>query len=112
MKNVSVSLKVRTKSAGLVSRLKLDKKGISDTAIASIVKEVKAIADPKKFEKGGDRGQIVIKVDGKAVFAQKFSRIKAAFNLFTPGIISAPVIAKKATVAKTAVKKPVIKNKK
>ncbi len=112
MKTVLVSLRVRTRSSGLTSRLTLKKKGVSDGAVNSIIKEVKTLSNPKSFAKGKDRGQIIVKVEGKPVFVQKFVRIKASFNLFTPSITEDIVkTAKPAVTKKAVVKKPVVVKK-
>lgn len=107
--DIAVNLKVRSKITGLVSRLKVIKKDVSKAQAEAIVKEVKAvIPDPKaKPEtKGKDRGQVVIKVDGKATLNQKFKGVNASLiNVYTASL-SKPPVSKE---VKPEIKKPVAK---
>lgn len=74
--NVSVSLKLRNKETKVVTRLKVEKKGIAVTAGQAFVAAIKG-GLPKKetMEKGKDRAQLVIKVDSKQTVNQKYSGI-------------------------------------
>lgn len=80
--NISISLK--TRSEGLVSRIKVEKKGITKVLADGLIKNIKlAIPDPKKVPqvKGKDRAQLVIKVDGKAIFNEKMTGINSGIGL-------------------------------
>lgn len=107
--NVSISFKLRSKDAGIVSRLKVEKKGITKVLADSIVKEVqKVVPTPDVATKGTDRGQIVIKVDGKVVFNEKFKGIVASkINIFTPAVVTPENKTSSAVVKKPVVKKSV-----
>lgn len=120
---MDVSINLKKNTAGFQSRIKIEKKGITKTAVDTLIKAVKfAIPDPKTVPqvKGKDRAQLFIKVDNKLVDNIKIKGINTGVGLValidqmtketvnTPGLAPAPEVAKKDPVV-TVAKKAVVK---